>query len=105
MGQRQIKQIARKLVQALARQRIRAEKVVLFGSYARANYHKDSDLDIMIISRDFAGRDLLARSRILANAHWAVPDYPMDIVAATPQEWKKNNSLIINYARTGKVIY
>jgi len=34
---------------------IRIEKAYLYGSYARGNYHKDSDIDIVIISRNFQG--------------------------------------------------
>ncbi|MFO7723397.1 MAG: nucleotidyltransferase domain-containing protein [Bacteroidales bacterium] len=28
-------------------------KVILFGSYARGNYHKDSDIDIAVVLKDF----------------------------------------------------
>jgi len=34
---------------------IHIEKAYLYGSYARGNYHQDSDIDIVIISRDFQG--------------------------------------------------
>jgi uncharacterized protein len=28
-------------------------KIILFGSYAKGNYHKDSDIDIAVILKDF----------------------------------------------------
>ena len=28
-------------------------KIILFGSYARGNYHKDSDIDIAVILKDY----------------------------------------------------
>jgi len=34
---------------------INIEKACLYGSYARGNYHKDSGIDVVIISRDFQG--------------------------------------------------
>jgi hypothetical protein len=40
---------------ALNKHGIYIEKAYLYGSYARGNYHKDSDIDIVIISRDFQG--------------------------------------------------
>ena len=39
----------------LTRYGINIEKAYLYGSYARGNYHKDSDIDIVIISSDFQG--------------------------------------------------
>lgn len=106
MAKRRIRQIVLKLVKTMANQNIRIEKVILFGSYARSDgyRHKDSDLDLLLISSDFQGLGLWERSRLLANARWAVPDYPMDLVSATPHEWENTDSLIISYARRGKSI-
>ena len=39
----------------LTRHGINIERAYLYGSYARGNYHKDSDIDIVIISSDFQG--------------------------------------------------
>lgn len=39
----------------LEKRGIRIEKAYLYGSYARGNYHKDSDIDIAIISKNFQG--------------------------------------------------
>ncbi|MEK7448602.1 MAG: HEPN domain-containing protein [Planctomycetota bacterium] len=105
MGKRRIKEIVLRLVRALVQQQIKTEKVVLFGSQADGNYHRESDLDLVFISSDFTGRNLIERARILGNAHWEVPDYPMDLIGVTPQEWEKGDSLIISYAKNGKLIY
>ncbi|MFH1226691.1 MAG: nucleotidyltransferase domain-containing protein [Planctomycetota bacterium] len=106
MDKRRIRQIVLKLVRAMANQNIRTKKVILFGSYARsgARQHKDSDLDLLFVSSDFQGLGLWERSRLLANAHWEVPDYPIDLVSATPEEWENDDSLIINYARQGRPV-
>ena len=29
-------------------------KIILFGSYAKGNYHKDSDIDIAVILKDYS---------------------------------------------------
>ena len=105
MAKARIKQIVLRLIKALAQQNIRTQKVILFGSYAEGRHHKDSDLDLVFISPDFAGRDLIERARILGNAHWSVPDYPMDLLGVTPEEWTRGDSLIIDYAKQGKLVY
>jgi uncharacterized protein len=28
-------------------------KIILFGSYAKGNYHKDSDIDVAVILKDY----------------------------------------------------
>jgi uncharacterized protein len=49
-----IKQIVEDYVRQLKKE-IPIEKVVLFGSYAKGNYHKDSDVDLAIFSDYFDG--------------------------------------------------
>jgi len=105
MAKKRIRQIVLRLIKALTKQNIKTDKVVLFGSYAQGGQTKGSDLDLLFISSDFTGRNLMERARILGKAHWEVSDYPMDLIAVTPQEWKRNNSLIISYAKSGKIIY
>lgn len=55
-----IKRYVRKLNET-----IRVERVIIFGSRARGDYSENSDLDLIVISPDFAGKDSLERSRFL----------------------------------------
>jgi predicted nucleotidyltransferase len=49
---------------------IHVQQVILFGSHARGEAHEDSDIDLLIVSSDFAslpdleGRRLLSRARL-----------------------------------------
>jgi len=45
----------KKYINELKKHGFNIEKVYLYGSYAKGNYHKDSDIDIVIISKDFQG--------------------------------------------------
>jgi uncharacterized protein len=49
-----IKQIVEAYIKKL-RKEIPLEKVILFGSYAKGNYHNDSDIDLAIFSDYFNG--------------------------------------------------
>lgn len=48
-------ELVKRYLNELNKHGIRVEKAYLYGSYARGNYHKDSDIDIVIISKDFQG--------------------------------------------------
>jgi predicted nucleotidyltransferase len=56
--------IVSKYINALKSRNIRVEKAILFGSYAKGNEGKDSDIDIAIISPDF-GHDYLEEAVML----------------------------------------
>ncbi|MCL4516462.1 MAG: nucleotidyltransferase domain-containing protein [Firmicutes bacterium] len=58
------------------RKEIPVDKALLFGSYAKGTYHKDSDVDLAIFSDFFKGkRRVEATSFLLAR----VADYRYDI--------------------------
>lgn len=87
---------------------INIERVVVFGSYARGQEKKGSDLDIIIISRDFEGKDIFERLEIVRGLHREFVDktiMPADIMYYSPTEWERGNSLIINQAKEEGIIY
>ena len=92
----------RRFRRALQEQGIRAERIVLFGSYADGTWHDGSDIDVVVISPDFAGKDPWQRIRILGDAVYDVFE-PIEAVAMTPEEWEAGSSLIATYARGGEV--
>lgn len=64
----------------------------LFGSRARGNYRKDSDVDLMIVSKKFKGKRWLNRSPQLYSK-WNL-DYPVDFICLTPGEFNKRKNTI-----------
>jgi len=64
--------------------------IALFGSFLNGNYHAESDLDMIIISEAFEGKDDDQRIYMTMNAEKEVIKrylVPMDILLKTPQEY------------------
>ncbi len=89
---------------ALEAQRVKPQKIVLFGSYSTGTQHEGSDIDLVVISEDFGGKDYWERIDILSAAIFTV-FAPIEATAMTPQEWENGDSRIVDYARNGEVVY
>lgn len=83
---------------------IRTDKLILFGSYATGEFREDSDIDIVVISRDFNNKSYWERIDILSDAIYEVFE-PIEATAFTPEEWQRQESLIVDYAKNGEVVY
>ncbi len=89
---------------ALETEGVKPQKMILFGSYSTGTQHEGSDIDLVVISEDFAGKDYWERINVLAAALVRVFE-PIEAIAMTPQEWEGGDSLIVDYARNGEVVY
>ena len=93
----------------LTRQKgIDVDRIVVFGSYARGEEKKGSDIDIIIVSRNFEGKDIFERVEIASGLHRELVEktmMPADIMYYSPTEWEKGNSLIINQAKEEGIVY
>jgi len=56
MGKGQAIRVIKEFINALKREGIDIDRVILFGSYAKGHARPESDIDIAIISKDF-GKD------------------------------------------------
>ena len=74
------------------------EKVIFFGSRACGTPHKDSDVDLIIVSKKFNGISSLKRSPEL-YIEWKL-DYPVDFLCYTIEEFNnlKNQITIVRDA-------
>lgn len=75
---------------ALIKQGIRVEKIVLFGSQAKGNARVDSDIDVLVVSPDFAFMPLYRRYEVLGKALAAVKK-PIEALPCTPEEVQVEN--------------
>ena len=82
---------------ALESQGIHIKKIILFGSFATGTFNDESDIDLVIISDDFAGKDYWKRIDILSEAIYEVFK-PIEAIAMTPEEWENRDSVIVDYA-------
>src|SRR3989304_5872799 len=97
------------ILKELGKQRgMDVDKIVVFGSYARGAEKKGSDIDIIIVSRDFEGKEIFERVKLASGLHRQLVKktmIPADIMYYSPSEWKKGNSLIINQAKEEGIVY
>lgn len=82
-------------------EKIRVDKVILFGSRSKGKTHKDSDIDIAVVSRDFGKDRYKEGSRLFEIA--ARVDPRIEPVPISLQSWKKDNWVPLFYEikRTG----
>jgi uncharacterized protein len=52
MDKRDALEITEKYAEAV-RAKFKSVKIILFGSYAKGNYHKDSDIDIAVVLKEY----------------------------------------------------
>ncbi len=83
-----------------------AERVILFGSYARGNATEHSDIDLLVIAESNLPR--FKRSRKLYKLITPHP-FSMDIIVYTPAEIEKGQksklSFVSTVMREGKTLY
>ena len=76
--------------QTLLKHGISPCNIALFGSFQNGNYHAESDLDMIIISEAFEGKDDDQRIYMTMKSEDEVRQryqVPMDILLKTPQEY------------------
>ncbi len=71
---------------------IQINNLLFFGSRARGTAHKDSDIDLLVVSKDFENIKSFKRGLQLYD-YWDL-DYPVDFLCLTPKEFSKKKKLI-----------
>ena len=90
MDQTTINEIILFLKSALIEHNVNVGSIVLFGSSVTNKMNINSDLDIIIVSSDFEGKDLFERSEITMLAEIKTMknfQFPMDIINLSPAEY------------------
>ena len=81
-----------------------AQKLILYGSHASGTSAAISDIDVLIISDDFAGKGYWERIDILTDVIYEMST-PLEAVAMTSEEWERGDSFIADFASHGEVPY
>lgn len=105
MGERDdyIHQLVTAYADAL-RQRVRLDRIILFGSSADGNARPDSDIDLLVVSPDFGG-DILEEFRVLRGC---LPRHTIgiDTLGCTPEELAKAEpGSVLSTAAQGRVVF
>jgi uncharacterized protein len=82
-----------------------AERVILFGSYAKGTVTDDSDVDLLVIGL-FEGRSIDKSVEIRLRLH---PTFPVDLLVRTPEKIRQRlqigDQFIKDIIEEGKVLY
>ena len=105
MGKKEI--IIRKLkdFRNKLKENVDVKQIIFFGSRASGRSKKDSDIDLVIVSKDFEGKRFRYRPVELYE-YWEL-DYPVDFLCYTPEEFNKLKnqvSIIKDAVETGIII-
>lgn len=91
MAKREVIEIIRKYGEKLKEQGINFQKLILFGSYAANAAHRDSDIDIAVVSRDF-GKDRFKERVLLTTIAYYVDvriePYPVNLKEFSTNSWQ-----------------
>lgn len=104
MDKKTVLKIINQFKDILEKKRIKIEKIILFGSYAKGEYSDSSDIDIIIISDDFGSMKYWERIDFLSEIIYEIFQ-PIEAFSFTKEEWEKNNSFLNDYAKEGEVVY
>lgn len=100
MDREQVLSIVSRFRKALEARGVRPERIILFGSHADGTAHEGSDIDLVVISGDFADKGYWDRIEVLAEAVAELWE-PIEAIAMTPEEWEKGDSPLVEYAGDG----
>ena len=83
---------------------IKPQKIILYGSYASGTNVEGSDIDVVVISEDFIGKNYWERIEILSDAIYEI-FAPIEAIAMTQDEWDRGDSFVTDFARNGEVLF
>jgi len=104
MDKNTVLKVISKFRHSLETQGIRVDRMILFGSYAQGCQREGSDIDLVVVSKDFEGKDFWQRIDMVTEAIYDVFQ-PIEAIALTPDEWEQGTSPVTVYAREGETVY
>jgi predicted nucleotidyltransferase len=104
MDKKTVLEIIKKFKEALEATGVRVERIILFGSYANGTQHEWSDIDLVVLSQDFNNVGLWERIKMISKAICIVFE-PIQAIPMTPEEWEKGDSMMVEIAKQGEVVF
>jgi len=108
MAERTALEVVKFLEHSLTQSGLLIDKIVIFGSQATGMADVSSDIDVVIVSGDFAGKDIFERAELTKDAELeSIRTFlvPLDILTLTPEEFDDETSLVSEYTKRGQVVY
>lgn len=88
-----------RFVSELKRIGINAEKVILFGSYAKGTNNEWSDIDLAVVSNDFKGIRLIDKENMVTAISAA--DFDISPLPYRPEDFTKDDLFVKEILETG----
>lgn len=102
-GRPKVEIIIKEYIKKLEELNIKPLKVILFGSYAKGVARQDSDIDLIIVSKDFEKMNIRERLEILGIAAARIMQ-PIQADGYTPDELDaKDDAFLTDVLKHGKV--
>jgi predicted nucleotidyltransferase len=98
MVEKKIGKIIHAYLNELSRQGINAEQIFLYGSQARGTARRDSDIDLIVVSQDFAAMTPAEKWQKLGKATLTLNE-PIEVLPYTPLELQRNLEREGNFIR------
>ena len=97
-----IKKIILEYIYNLEALGISVHKVIIFGSQAKGTFTGDSDIDIVVISKEFEKMGLWEKAKYLGRAARGI-SYPIEAIGFSPSQLEKSEqgTLIDEVKRSG----
>ena len=95
-----IARVTRNLTETAERIGISFDELIVFGSRARDDYRKGSDIDILMVSCDFEGMAYYKRPKLFYR-HWEYDDLPdPEFICLTPAQFEERKTKQPHIVRT-----
>ena len=108
MSENELEEAINFLMRCLKEKGLKLSKIILFGSQVKGKTSEGRDVDILIISDDFQGKDIFERARLTKEAEILTLKkfmMPLDIITLTSEELGSGTSNVAEYAKKGEVMY
>jgi predicted nucleotidyltransferase len=86
---------------------VRISRIIVFGSSSTGWRSPDSDIDIAVISDDFAGKDLFDRTLLTKDAELNTIrkfKVPLDVITLSSEEFSEEDSILSKNIKKGVTI-
>ncbi len=102
MAKKELKKIYKVIEDFFKTREIQLDDVILFGSAANKVKNGYNDIDLILLSKNFRGKEFDEKIKMVSGINRELVSkfkMPFDLLFYSDSEWKKNDSFLLNEAR------